>query len=593
MADAKIRFQVEGMDSIHSGLEQLKRDAESLSSVFETHNATITSQLKEQLQLLKERNSLLNPKTSITPTPTPIIPSPSISSDTNGEQNLILRDLASRVDSLLTVLTNQGIRINDETISRLGGGMGPQPQGGAIARGVSRGLFWNSMGAVNNAVYQSLIGSIWAPNSVAQDVMLRKNTGNLLQTIGGAALLIPNPWAKVGGGIVMGIGNAVNYFAERDERTNQVFTNSSNQRALLGSLYNLPPQAWAFNLSREFGGAAFGFTQDIALEKIAAYTMAGGHKLSPAYGSSLFALERALPLTQSDITSAERSMRTSYDSTPATVMRLFDTLVSNGVSKDWLRVNIGDFLKALVNLNQAQVDRLGSVAGRQEDNLNFIAKLTTVAPRRLEQIGKISSALDSPISPTNPYQSALLYSSIHNTYSSPSLWDVEKIKNEGFIQHPELLQNLFDTANSWSGGNSDLTKLILYKDLLSQFGLTPHDIDVLYKAYQGEGGFTSKLSIDYSNPNTIYKAGLTEMGVNQTPVELIDAATKELKDLWKGTAVDATVLLEYSSSLEQAGSVIQSSVGDFVRALEDMKTWYFPGFDSYSSVGEVPYSQRP
>lgn len=593
MADTKIRFQVEGMDSIHSGLEQLKRDAESLSSVFETHNATITSQLKEQLQLLKERNSLLNPKSSTPLTPT--IAPPSISTDANGEQGLILKDLAARVDHLITILTNQGIRINDETISRLGGGMGPQPQGSSISRGVSRGLFWNSMGAVNNAIYQGFVGSIWAPNSVAQDIMLRKNTGNLLQTLGGTALLLPSPWAKIGGGLVMGVGNAVNYFAEKDDRTNQIFTNSSNQRALLGSLYNLPPQAWAFDLSRQFGGAAFGFTQDIALEKLGAYTMAGGRRLSPHSGAEFFALERALPLTQSDIANAARSMRTAGGSVPGTVSNLFDTLVTNGVSESWLRINISDFLKTLVGLNQAQVDRLGSVNGRQEDSINFIAKLASVIPRRLEQIEKISTSLDNPINPANPYQSALLYSSIRNAYGDTSLWQVERIKNEGLVQHPELLQSLFDTASSWSGGNADLTKLILHKDLLSQFGLTPHDIDALYKVYQTEGGFASKLNIDVQDVNTISAQGLKTMGVHQTPVELIDAATKELKDLWAGTALDSTVLLEYSSSLEQAGSVIQESVGNFVRALEDLKTWYFPYSmrDYNQPIGSVPYSQRP
>lgn len=571
MADAKIRFQVEGMESIHSGLEQLKRDAESLSSVFETHNATITSQLKEQLQLLKERNTLLNPTV-----PPPTTPGQTGSKGSDDEKGLLLRDLTQRIDSLITVLTNQGIRLTDETISRLGGGMGPQPNsgegGGLFGNRFSRGLTRQfAMGMLTSGidnVYNAAVSGIWSPTEAARNIALRKTVGSGVQALGGTLMMIPNPYTMVAGALLYGGSAIFNYNSEERARALQLFESSSQQRARMSSLYGYNPSVWAGKMGSQFGGAGLGFPLAEALGRISDYTVARGGPLSYPTGNFLLALERAFSLSSGDISSLERSYRTSPmnqdDLGWKSVASLYENLRGAGVSEGRLRVSMSDYLKTLVTLNQAQVDRLGKIdQSMATQNIAFIGQLASVAPTQIEKIGQISSTLDSQINPTNPYQSALLYASIRNNYGNVSLWETERLKSEGLVQNPELLRSLFQTANSWAGGNQDLAKLILYKDLLSQYGLNPQDIDILYKTYQTTG--FSKYFVD--GEAATFKTGydILAEGASHTPVELIDAATKELKDLNEGLSA----LSNYSVAIEHAGTMMKEAAESIITAMQN------------------------
>lgn len=415
-------------------------------------------------------------------------------------------------------------------------------------------------------VYNAAISGIWSPTEAARNIALRKTGGSAVQAVGGTLMMVPNPYVMAAGALLYGGGSIFNYFTEERARALQLFESSSQQRARMSSLYGRSPAQWAGKMGSQFGGAGLGFPLAEALGRISDYTVASGNPLTYLQGNSLLALERAFGLSTGDISSLVKSFRTAPERNASwmSVPSLYENLRGAGLQEQHVRTSMSDYLKTLVTLNQAQVDRLGKIdQSMATQNIAFIGQLAHAAPGQIEKIGQISSTLDSQINPSNPYQSALLYASIRNTHGRVSLWEAERIKSEGLVQNPELLRSLFQTANSWAGGNQDLAKLILYKDLLSQYGLNPQDIDILYKTYQTTGFskfFANEDTATFKTTNDI----LAE-GVSHTPIELIDAATKELKDLNEGLGA----LSNYSAAIEYAGGLIKTAAEDVIAAMQD------------------------
>ena len=64
MADTKIKFSVEGMQSLHQAFQDILNDSKALSVVWAEHGASVVESLKEQIELLKERNSIASQQSS-------------------------------------------------------------------------------------------------------------------------------------------------------------------------------------------------------------------------------------------------------------------------------------------------------------------------------------------------------------------------------------------------------------------------------------------------------------------------------------------------------------------------------------------------
>lgn len=522
MADTKIKFQAEGLDSIHKDLVTLVEDAKSLSSVFESSGEKVLGNLKQQIDLLNERNSLLRQGANIgfvggqnqTPLNTDDLEFP-------------LRDLTSKFDVLIELLSTRGLNLSDSTIEQL---RGSASRGSSGAAGTSREPETDTQKFWKNYVKSSIFSALNTGFSSWSDAIQAENpylySQQRMKSIGSTIAGITGPLAALGPyGILAAlagttIGGFMNLGATENMEGYKQLVSSERSRSRMVRLQGGKSPYDYLDYARDLGGYLFGYKNEEALSLSANSIVANGGRLDKKTLFNLLGASRAFDISSAELDSLIRSQRGSGLGAVETLGSLFGGLRSAGLSEDQTNVQIAEYLRVLVGLNQSQLDTLGKL--NQEGNIDLIMRLTNVTgPGQSQRVNRLANTFDQSISnPSTPQLRAMIYQAIKGVNPSASYLDVRRIQDEGLAANPEVAKSLMETISKVSGGNYDQTIL----NLQGFLGGKIQDVETLYDAYLGKGRTLTK-SIANLTSEQISKKGMTSV----SNIQMADAATEQAK----------------------------------------------------------------
>lgn len=547
MADTKIRFQAEGLESIHSDMSILVQDARNLSSIFETSSLRVVEGLKEQIKLLRERNSLSGGTMVQTgPTTSTTVP---LDFDSLA---FPLKDLTSKLNDFIEKLETGGLSLNSSTIESLKKEDPKSVSREGIASSVSSG--WRGYGrsllfnAANEGI--SLFGqSIRADNPYLYEQQRNRAIGGFISSASAGLAFIPyiGPLLALLG---VGIGGAMNLSSTMNEEGYRQIASSERSRSRMARLLGGNPRDY-LNYARDLGGYAYGYRNEESLSTASDAIYASGKNVDREIIRGILGASRAFDISTFDVTSLIRSQRGSGQDPISTIGRLFGSLRSSGFSEDQATVQLSDYLKELVSLNQRQLDQFGK--SNSPENINTISRLLRAGSElgqevSSQRVNSIAQSIQSSLAaPTSPAIEALVISAISELNPNAGLFDIKKIQ-ENLLGNPEELSSVFRKFNEFSGGNRDY-RLLGLKSIFK--GLSSADIELLDNAYKG-GNQEEFLSL--LNRFSLSSEQIRSKGSSQTSsIELSGAITEQFKLNLYGEKILTSIDKSLEKSIEGAG----------------------------------------
>lgn len=541
MADTKIRFQAEGLQGIHSDMSILVQDARNLSSIFEESSSRVVEQLREQIKLLKERNSLSGQNINST---TSSSVSPSMNMD---DFKYSLRDLTSKIDEFIEIIRSEGLKLNDATIEGLKGTTSQNVTGTREPSMSDTSKFWSgyarsSMFSAINAGFSSMADAISAENPFLYEQQRNRTIGSTISGLT-APLAMLGPYGMLAALLGTAVGGFINLQSAENEQGYKQIASSDRSRSRMARLLGGNPGDY-LSYARDLKGYVYGLKNEEALSLSAEAILSSGNILDKESLNRILGSTRAFDISSSDISSLIRSQRGSGQDSIVTLGRLFGGLQSAGLSSSEANIQIAEYLKILVGLNQSQLDTLGEI--NQEGNMDLLMRLTAVTgPGQANRVGRISQNFDQSISsPRSPQIQAAIYQAIKEVNPNASYLDVRRIQDEGLAANPEVAKSLMEVISRISGENYDQTIL----NMQGFFGGKIQDNEALYQAYFGKGNRSFENIAKSLTPDQIATKGKQQTSI----LAQADATEEQAKIVQYGRNILEKVSDALATSIENA-----------------------------------------
>ena len=410
--DTKIKFSVEGMQSLHQSFQDILNDSKALTLVWAEHTASVTESLKEQIELLKERNSIAGNLSG----------NSTSQFQTGGSQELI------EVSSIIQSWKTEGILIHKDSIEALVDGLGN--------RGSSSGGEINNTGTGVVAGGRGILGSnlLRFGTSFALTNLLRGMNASdpvsailgLGTNIGAALMMTGNPYAMLAGAAISGISGIAGV---KNNAVKGIANDASLAAGVFGGSY-----LDYLNQSRNWTDLGVGRAE--ALQRQIEY--------GRIFGLSAFGAERtALASTQIEkALGIDRGTLSAFATTGrgdkgfnmlGSIDNLLAYLKETGVSQERLSAQANEYLKLLTDLNQQQVTLLG--VSDTDYNARLMAFVQSRLPSNVTQnpqmLAKVGSAFYSGLSSASTSQAeALQYSVLARLAPNASWLELQAMRED-------------------------------------------------------------------------------------------------------------------------------------------------------------------
>jgi len=410
--NTKIKFQVEGIQTIRSEMAATLRDMVSQTQILEKSGDSIIGNLREQIELLKERNSISSQFTPGGPTQ---LQDPSIS--------LILKDLNTTLRDLI------------DSISTNNGGANPPqnnpPQNNPPQSGTSTGLNPQQLQALGMTF-------LLRPLSMKDPI----NAGLDFTSNVGSSLLLK-------GGKFGPYGLALAAIAGIGKMQFDLISEMEPGAARLARLQGRRPGDYLDTRRNEYDRLGFG-RSEVFTNRAELIRALGRDDKSNLTG--LLSLQRGFDVSQEELIGASRVGRGEKD---FNLNRVFTSLYSGlqygGLGKEKTEAFIPEYLKLLTEIGQSQLETLGKV------DFGVNTKLITAlsGEERLQNpvtLGNVIQGVMKGLSnaPT-PQLEALQFQALSKAFPGRGYWSLEKIRqapfekgNEQYLM--EYLNNLKSTT---------------------------------------------------------------------------------------------------------------------------------------------------
>ncbi len=410
--NTKIKFQIEGIQTIRSEMSSALRDIVSQTQLIEKSGISIIDNLKKQIKLIKERNDL-NAQ---------FLPGGSNSQQTDPSLSLTLRDLNTSLRDLIDSLSGQGSQ-------------NPPPGGNPpIPNNTPSGQSNLTPQQLQTLGLTFLMRPLSSRDPIDAGLDLSSNIGSSLMLKGGKA-----GWVGLALAAVDGIGKM------QYDLISEIEPSAAKMARLQGGR----PGDYLDIRRNEYDRLGFGRADVLSnrADLLKALGRDDGSNLR-----SLLSLQRGFDVSQEELLGVSRVGRGERD---FNLNRVFTSLYSGlqyaGLGKEKTEAFIPEYLRLLTEIGQSQLETLGKVDFGV--NTKLVSALS--GEDRLQNpttLGNVVQGIIKGLSvaPT-PQLEALQFQALSKAFPGRGYWQLEKIRqaplekgNEQYLI--EYLKNLKSTV---------------------------------------------------------------------------------------------------------------------------------------------------
>lgn len=476
--DTKIKFSVEGMQSLHQAFQDILNDSKALTVVWAEHSTSVTESLKEQIELLKERNSIAG----------------NLSGNTGSQFQAGNSQELVEISSIIQSWKTEGVLIHKDSIEALleglGGTRGTNSSTTQEGPGISGTTGGKLMRFGTSFAFTNLMRGMNASDPVSAMLGLGSNIGSALMMTG-------NPYAMVAGALVSVLSNVASI---RQNAIKGAVNDASLAAGVFGGNYT-----GYLDQSRNWTGLGIGRAE--ALQRQIEYGRLFGLSAFDAEKVSLSSsqIEKALGIDRGTLSAFATTGRgDSGFNMLGSVDNLLAYLKETGLSQERLSAQANEYLKLLTDLNQQQVSLLG-VADTDYNArmMAFVqANLPSNVTRNPQMLAKVGSAFYSGLTSASTSQAEALQYSILARLAPNATWlDLQAMREDPSgaratgaekSRRQQYLGGMIDALRTASGGSQTEFGLLLkqmfpqlsWNDALdlSKGGLNVNDLNTKLEA---------------------------------------------------------------------------------------------------------------
>lgn len=534
MADAKIKFTVEGITQLHQSFQSILNDSKSLTEEWAKQGTLITKSLQEQIDLLKKRNSF----------------APSTSMTTGAGSQQITTEGLGDIESILETIGSDGVLIHKDSLKELANLIAnTQPidrdsegRGGEDGR-VRRGRDEEDEREdppmskfLRNFALTGLLRPLQSNDPLAAGIGGVQNVGTSLMAMGGRA-----------GGIGLAIAAAGGLLSAHYQTAAKIAPTAAQASRLLGGSWEEYVPAG--------NETQYGLQRNEVLQRQMELAKAMGRQdLGSSLDESLLWGSSTM-LSSSEIAQFARSARGDRSfQLGSNLGGYFELLKSTGVSSEKIQTQMSEYLRQIVSLNEAQLEQFG----KSDASLNagLFAMVAKALPETAESnpalVGRLAGSFYTGMSTASSKQiEALQYLTASRVTGGTGSWYQtrmmredpfglsEGLTDEQREQRKQYAQELMGQYRSAAGDTEQFAYL-----LEKQFGFKANQAYRFAESYDS-GKFNW---VDFEAKAKEAKEGETTQGQFRTDLSSkVDAISKMIAE-WEATKIGSNVDLIKSAA---------------------------------------------
>lgn len=535
MADAKIKFTVEGITQLHQSFQSILNDSKSLTEEWARQGVLITKSLQEQIDLLKKRNSFA--------------PSAPMTTGTGSQQ--ITTEGLGDIESVLETIGSDGVLIHKDSLKELANLIAntqptdKDPEGKEKTKAVRKkdgkdeedgketSLMSNFL---RNFALTGLLRPLQSSDPLAAGIGGVQNVGTSLMGMGGKAGWIGSAIAAVAG--ILG--------AHYQAVAKVAPTAAQASRLLGGSWEEYVPAG---------NETQYGLQRNEVLQRQMELARAMGRQnLGSSLDESLL-WESSTMLSSSEIAQFTRSARGDKSfQLGSNLGGYFELLKSTGISSEKIQTQMSEYLRQIVSLNEAQLEQFG----KSDASLNagLFAMVAKALPETAESnpalIGRLAGNFYTGMSTASSKQiEALQYLTASRATGGTGSWYQTRMMredpfglSEGLTgeqrkQRRQYAQDLMGQYRSAAGDTEQFAYL-----LEKQFGFKANQAYRFAESYDS-GKFNWK---DFETEAKKAKEGETTQSQFRTDLSSKVDGISEMIAAWEATKIGSNVDLIKSAA---------------------------------------------